>query len=436
MSNPQQEKIAYVGMSADMVHSGHLNIIKVASKLGRVVVGLLTDEAIASYKRLPYLPFFERRLIIENLKNVDEVIPQTTLDYVPNLEKLRPDFVVHGDDWKTGPQAATRQCVIDTLAQWGGQLIEPAYTWGISSTALNKTIKEIGTTPALRMQRMRRLIHAKKIVRVMEAHNGISALIVEHSSVEEEGRHDEFDALWLSSLTDSTAKGRPDTEYVDRTSRVKTINEILEVTTKPIIFDADTGGPVEHFTMLVKTLERLGVSACVVEDKAGLKQNSLFGTERNQTLEKIDIMVDKIREGKKAQVTDDFMIIARIESLIAGAGIKDALRRASAYIKAGADALMIHSRHADGKEIQEFCQKYHATGAQTPLVCVPTSYNHFTEDELAHMGFKVVIYANHLLRSAYPAMQKTAESILRHKRSLEADAHCMSISEILNIIAH
>ena len=432
MSDPH--KTVYVGMSADLIHPGHINIIDIARAYGEVTVGLLTDEAIASYKRLPSLSFEHRKKIVENLKGVSHVVAQETLDYVSNLEQLKPDYVVHGDDWRSGPQKETRDRVIKTLGLWGGELIEPKYTEGLSSTALNKAVQEIGTTPGARLGRLRRLIAAKPIVRVMEAHNGLSGLIVEHSSYEHGGQVTEFDAIWLSSLTDSTAKGRPDIEYVDRTSRAQTINEILDVTTKPIIYDADTGGLTEHFTKTVCSLERVGVSAVIIEDKQGLKQNSLYGTERNQELIPKEVMCQKIHAGKQAQVTEDFMIIARLESLIAKQGLADALDRAQAYIEAGADAIMIHSCESELTEINEFCKAYQDMAGKVPLVAVPTTYNQVYESELTEMGFSVVIYANHLLRSAYPAMLKTAESILKHGRSKEADADCISTKDILGLI--
>lgn len=427
-------KNVYVGMSADLLHHGHLNILKTARELGEVTVGLLTDKAIASYKRLPFLSFDERRAIVENIKGVVRVVPQETLDYVPNLRLLKPDFVVHGSDWRTGPQQQTRQRVIDAIAEWGGQLVEPEYTAGISSTKLINAMKEIGTTAEIRLRRLKRLLQAKGVVRIMEAHNGLSGLIVENAHVTANGAKVEFDGMWLSSLTDSTAKGRPDTELVDRTSRMQTMNEILEVTTKPIIFDGDTGGPSEHFNYFVKTLERLGVSAVIIEDKKGLKRNSLFGTEVEQTMDSIEDFSFKISQGKKAQVTEEFMIIARIEALIAGHSVEEALTRAQAYIAAGADGIMIHSRHKDAVEIRAFCSGYKKLERRVPLIAVPTSYNHLTEDELQSMGFNIVIYANHLLRSAYPAMKQTAEQILLNGRSLEVDKSCMPIKDILTLI--
>lgn len=421
-------------MSADMIHPGHLNIIKEAQKLGYVIVGLLTDKAIASYKRLPTLKYEQRKIIIENIKGVSEVVPQHELDYAPNLREIKPDYVVHGDDWQKGVQQQTRQKVIDTLKEWGGILHEVPYTQGISSTQLNQSLKEIGTTPEIRMERLRRLIESKPIVRVMEAHNGLTGLIVENININQNGHTKEFDAMWLSSLTDSTAKGKPDIEAVDVTSRLHALNDILEVTTKPIIYDGDTGGIPEHFVFTVKTLERLGVSAIIIEDKTGLKKNSLFGTDVPQKQASIEDFCYKISTGKKAQVTKSFMIIARIESLILKQGIDDAIKRADAYIKAGADGIMIHSKETNGQEILEFCRRYALFEKRVPLVAVPSSYNHMYEKQLKEAGVSIVIYANHLLRSAYPAMVDVAKSILSHERSLEADDKCMSIKEILNLI--
>ncbi len=424
----------YVAMSADLVHPGHMNIIREACAYGDVVIGLLTDAAIASYKRLPYLSFEERKAVIGEIKGVTKVIPQETLDYLPNLRRLQPDFVVHGDDWKTGVQRETRQRVIDVLKEWGGELIEPQYTPGISSSQLNAAIREVGTTPEIRMRQLRRLLAAKPYVRAIEAHNGLTALIVDKARGERNGVQCEFDAIWLSSLTDSTAKGRPDIEYVSLNSRIATLQDIMEVSTKPIIFDADTGGIIDHFIFNVKTLERLGISAIIIEDKTGLKRNSLYGTDVEQSQDHPDAFAEKIREGKAAQVTEDLMIIARIESLILEKGVADALERAQIYIEAGADGVMIHSKEKDPKQLLEFARAYETFNPKVPLVVVPTSYNQMTEEELADAGARIVIYANHLLRSAYPSMVKTAESILRHGRSLEASKDCMSIKEILNLI--
>ena len=428
-------KNVYVGMSADMIHPGHLNIIKEAAKLGNVTVGVLTDAAIASYKRLPYLTYEQRAEIVASLKGVDKVIPQTTLDYVPNLRQIKPDFVVHGDDWKEGVQKETRQRIIDCMAEWGGKVIDVPYTKGISSTAMNERLKEIGTTPEIRLKRLRRLIGAKKIVRILESHSGLTGLIIENTSVNINGVKHEFDGMWASSLTDSTAKGKPDIEAVDLTTRLHDLNDALEVTTKPVIFDGDTGGKTEHFVFTVRTLERLGISAVIIEDKTGLKKNSLFGTDAIQTQDSIENFCNKIQEGKHAQITEDFMIIARCESLIAGHTVDDALERSFAYVEAGADGIMIHSKNRSGEDVREFCERFREKDPTTPIVVVPTTYNQFTEDELATWGVNVVIYANHLLRAAYPAMVNCAKSILAHGRSLEAsNDFCMPVKEILELI--
>lgn len=421
-------------MSADLIHPGHLNVLKTAAQYGEVIVGLLTDEAIASYKRVPFMEFEQRKAVIQEIKSVSEVIAQKTLDYVPNLEMLKPDYVVHGDDWKEGVQKQTRQRVIDTLAMWGGELIEVPYTAGISSTKLNAALKEIGTTPEVRLKSLRRLIKVKPIVRFLDIHNGLTGLIIENLRIQTPNGAKEFDGMWGSSLTDSTAKGKPDIEAVDVSTRMGTLNEVLEVTTKPIIYDGDTGGKPEHFRFTVKTLERLGISAVIIEDKTGLKKNSLFGNDVDQTQDDIEHFCYKIREGKKAQATDDFMIIARVESLILGKGIDDALIRANAYLQAGADGIMIHSRQKEPNEIFEFCRRYNQLESRKVLVAVPTSYNKVTEDELVAHGVNVVIYANHLLRAAYPAMMKTAQSILENGRSLEIDAELLPIKEVISLI--
>lgn len=426
-------KQVYVGMSADIIHKGHLNLLNEAAKLGEVTVGLLTDAAIASYKRMPFMTFEERKSVVQSLKQVSNVVAQEQLDYVPNLQKLKPDFVVHGDDWKEGVQKATRDRVINCLKTWGGVLIEVPYTNGISSTRLNKAIKEIGTTPERRLSSLRRLLEIKPLIRICEVHNGMTGSIVENTAVKTDKVY-EFDGMWGSSLTDSTSRAKPDIEAVDISARLKLIDQIFEVTTKPLIFDGDTGGIPEHFQFTVRSLERLGVSAVIIEDKTGLKKNSLFGNEVHQTQDSIENFCRKIRAGKQAQVTEDFMIIARIESLILDKGIEDAIERAKAYIEAGADGIMIHSRKKDPQEIFDFCERYNQLPNRKILVAVPSSYNSVTEEALQEKGVNVVIYANQLLRAAYPAMLAVAESILTNHRSLECDSSLMSIKEILNLI--
>jgi len=418
-------KTVYVGMAADYLHAGHVNIINEAAKYGEIIVGLLTDEAIASYKRVPVSTYEQRKKVVESLKGVSKVVPQYTLDYVENLRTLKPDYVVHGDDWKTSPQSYTRQRVIDALKEWGGELIEPAYTRGISSTLLIEDQNRVGVTPEHRRKMLKRLIELKPIVRVIEAHSGLSALVAENAKVE--GR--EFDALWESSLTDSASKGKPDIELVDFTSRTQTINEILEVTTKPLIVDGDTGGLAEHFVYMVKTLERLGVSAVIIEDKTFPKINSLMedAVHIQDTVERFS---HKIKAGRRARVTGDFMIIARIESLIAGKTVEDALERAEAYVEAGADGIMIHSKDKSADKILDFCREYRKFKLRVPLVVVPTTYNAIREEELIEAGVSIVIYANQLLRSSNKAMLETAEVILSTGRALEAELKCHSVREL------
>ena len=426
------KKIVYIGMSADIVHHGHLNIIKEGKKLGNVIVGLLTDEAISSYKRLPLITFENRKKLIENIKGVEQVISQETLDYTSNLYKIKPDYVVHGSDWKTGVQKNTRAKVIKILSEWGGKLIEPDYTDGISSTQIINNIKEKGITPNQRLGTLKRLLNTKKVSKLIEAHSGLTGLIAEKTI----HNNNEFDGMWISSLTVSTIKGKPDTEIIDFSSRFQTIEEILEVTTKPIIVDGDTGGKIEHFKFTVRTLERLGISAVIIEDKIGNKRNSLFGDSVKQEQDTIQHFCKKIEVGKKALITDDFMIIARIESLIMKKGYQDAIDRAKAYIESGADGIMIHSKDSDTTELKSFCDLYNKFKNRKPLILVPTAYSHYTELELNEkFGANLIIYANHLLRSAYPSMAKVAKSILKHSRSEEASKkYCMSIKDIITLI--
>lgn len=424
----------YIGMTADIMHPGLINIIKVGSAYGELTVGLLVDSAISSHKRIPYLTYEQRKAIVENIKGVQRVVPQEEWSYVPNLLKYKPDIIVHGDDWKIGPLQQERFLVLETMKKIGGKVIEIPYTKGINSTSLNQDLKVIGTTPEIRIQSLRRLLNAKPIVRILEAHNGLSGLIIENLSITKEDKLLEFDGMWSSSLTDSTSKGKPDIEAVDLTTRLQDLNNILECTTKPIIYDGDTGGKPEHFVFTVRTLERNGVSAIIIEDKVGLKKNSLFGTEVEQNQATIEEFCYKISEGKKAQITKDFMIFARVESLICGKSIDDAIERATAYVNAGADGIMIHSKEKSGDDIKIFCQNFKENFPYIPIVAVPTSYNSIKENELKDWGINIVIYANHMLRAAYPAMYEVATSILENERSLEADSLCMPIKQILELI--
>lgn len=427
-------KTVYMCFGTDVIHGGHINIISKAAKLGRIVAGVLTDEVVASYKQFPLLPYDERKKIVANIKNISEVVGQTSLSYAANIKKYKPDYVVHGDDWKTGVQKEIRDEVILLLKEYGGQLIEYPYSKGEIYSRVEGMMREQLATPEVRRGRLRRLLSMKKTVRIIEAHSGITGLIAENTVVSQNGKAYQFDGMWVSSLCDSTAKGKPDIELVDMSSRMRTVDDIMEVTTKPIILDGDTGGLTEHFVYNIRTMERVGVSAVIIEDKTGLKKNSLFGTDVVQTQDSIEHFCEKISAGKRALKTDDFMLIARIESLILEKGMDDALTRAFAFVKAGADGIMIHSRKKDPSEIFEFCDGFRKKDATTPLVVVPTSFNSVTEDEFEKRGVNIVIYANQLTRSGIPAMQNAAKTILEHHRAKEADDMCMSINEILKLI--
>lgn len=427
-------KSVYLGMTGDIIHPGLINIIEKGAALGELTVGLLTDKAIAEHKRLPYLTFEQRKAVVEKIRGVSRVVPQEEWSYVPNLQRYKPDIIIHGDDWKSNYLNQIRKDVYEAVKEWGGQVVEIPYTKGINSAALVDNAVSIGTTADIRRASLRRLIASKNIVRIMEAHSGLSGLIVEKTEVMTSDGPRSFDGMWSSSLTDSTDKGKPDIEAVDLTTRMQSLTDILECTTKPIIYDGDTGGISEHFVFTVRTLERNGVSAVIIEDKKGLKKNSLFGTEAKQELATKEEFCHKISEGKKAQITSDFMIIARIEEIIAGHSIDEALDMAVASVKAGADGIMIHSKDKSGMDIKEFCAKFRKICSDVPIVLVPTTYNQYTEDELASWGANIVIYANHMLRAAYPAMQKCAMTILENKRSLEVNDLCMPIKQILELI--
>ena len=429
-----KSKIVYMCFSTDVIHSGHIAIIKKAQKLGKLIIGVNTDEVVASYKRYPLLPESERKAMLENINGVYKVVYQDTLSYKKNLEKYRPDYVVHGDDWLTGFQRPLRDEVTSILATYGGQIVEFPYSSDDKYKEIEARTRADLAMPDIRRGRLRKVLSSKGLITAMEAHDGLTGLIVENTVVHKNGGACQFDAMWISSLCDSTAKGKPDIELVDMSSRFSNIEDITEVTTKPIIFDGDTGGKTEHFVYTVRSLERLGVSMIIIEDKTGLKKNSLFGTEVEQTQDSIENFSDKIRAGKKAQRTKEFMICARIESLILEKGMEDALTRAYAFVEAGADAIMIHSRKKEPDEIQEFIKKFRDKDKVTPIVLVPTSFNSVTEEEWKEMGANIVIYANQLMRAEVPAMQKVAETILENHRSQECDSMLMPFSDIIRMI--
>lgn len=427
-------KKVYTCFCTDIIHEGHMNILKKAAGYGEVYVGVLSDEAMVGFNRFPTVSIEERIEIVKNTGLVKEVLVQHEVMYDSVIAELRPDYVVHGDNWAEGPEAVIRQNVIRNLEKFGGELIEIPYTYNDNVKRIDDQMKEKLAMPEFRRKRLRQLIKMRPIVKALEVHSGLTGLIAEKTIVESSGKLDQFDAMWISSLCDSTAKGKPDIELVDMSSRIRTIDDVMDVTTKPIILDGDTGGLVEHFVYNVRTLERMGVSAVIIEDKTGLKKNSLFGTEVEQTQDSIENFCEKISAGKKALRTEEFMIVARIESLILERGMEDALNRAFAYAQAGADGIMIHSRKKSPDEILEFCRCFREKDGHTPIVVVPTSFNSITEEELAAAGVNIVIYANQLTRSAFPAMQSTAVEILKNHRALEVDSRLMPFNDIIRLI--
>ena len=427
-------KKVYTCFCTDIIHEGHLNIIKEAMKYGEVVVGVLADEAMIKFGRFPVRDVNERIEMVKKIDGIKQVIVQDSIMYDKVISDIQPDYVIHGDNWKTGYLKAVRDNVEKLLSAYGGKIIDVPYTYNENVKRLDAQIKEKLSMPEYRRKRLKQLLHLRPIVKTIEVHSGLTGLIAEKTVVEHNGEFDQFDAMWVSSLCDSTAKGKPDIELVDMTSRFRTIDDVMEVTTKPIIFDGDTGGLTEHFVYTVRSLERMGVSAVIIEDKTGLKKNSLFGTEVVQTQDSIEHFCEKISAGKKVQLTDDFMIIARIESLILDQGMEDALRRAHAYVNAGADGIMIHSRKKDPAEILEFCDKVRVDHKHTPIVVVPSSFNSVTEAELSAHGVNIVIYANQLTRSAFPAMEQTAKDILKYHRAQEVDSRLMPIKDIISLI--
>ena len=428
------KKKVYVGMAADIIHDGHISLLKKANKYGDVIVGLLTDKAISTYKSVPYLDFRRRKIIIQNIKYVKKIVPQETLDYVDNLNSIKPDFVVHGDDWKKGVQKKTRLRVVKTLKKWSGKLIEPKYTKNISSSLIKDKMLEIASIPQNRISRLKRLMQNKNIVRILESHNSLTGLIIENLKLKKKNKIEEFDGMWSSSLTDSATKGKPDNSSVDFSSRVSTLNDMMDVTTKPLIFDADNGGQIEHLSYLIRSLERSGVSAIIMEDKIGLKKNSLFKNQKGTKQDDPNLFAKKIRQVCKSRQSKDFLVIARIESFILGKGLNDALKRAEIYSKAGVDAIMIHSKEKTPNEIFSFAKKFKKSKNFVPLVSVPSTYSKVYEKDLIKNGFKIVIYANHLLRAAYPAMQFAAKKILKNGRSFEIEKKIIPIKEIINLI--
>ena len=427
-------KNVYTCFCTDIIHEGHLNIIREAVKYGSLTVGILEDSQMIKYNRFPTKTTEERVKMLSSIEGVDHVIVQNTIMYDEVINKLHPDYIVHGNNWSDPGMDVIRQNILSLLSEYGGELVEIPYTYNSDIQKKDRQMTEKLSMPEFRRGRLKRVMSILPIVKAIEVHSGLTGLIAEKTIVAEGEKIDQFDAMWISSLCDSTEKGKPDIELVDMTSRFRTIEDVMEVTTKPIIFDGDTGGLTEHFVYTVRSLERMGVSAVIIEDKTGIKKNSLFGTEVEQTQDSIENFSAKIAAGKRAQLSDDFMIIARIESLILERGMEDALKRAFAFRDAGADGIMIHSRKKDPTEILEFCDRFREKDKDTPIVVVPSSFNIITEEELAEHGVNICIYANQLLRAAFPAMENAAKSILTHHRAHEIDSELMSIKDIITLI--
>ena len=433
MAYNKNNKIVYVPMGADKINSGHLNIINYAKKKGKVIIGLFSDKAIAEYKRLPLINYNSRLEMLENLKGINKIIKQDTWDYTYNLNKIKPDFVAHGDDWKEGIQKTQRQKVISTLSKWGGKLLEIKYTKNPDLSKIHKKFDNIFFNNIARVSRLRRLLNAKSITRILEAHSPLTGQIIENLSHVKNNKYFEFDGMWSSSLTDSAIRGKPDNQSVDYSTRLSGLNEILDVTNKPMVFDGDNGGRIEHIKYLVKSLERLGISAIVIEDKVGLKKNSLFKNQSGVKQDNIKNFSNKIKVAKSAMSSEDMLLIARIESFILGKSTKDALERAIKYSKAGADAILIHSKENSPKKIIKFAKMFKKSKFYKPLVAVPSTYSKTYEDQLAKHGFKLIIYANHMLRASYPAMLNTAKMILKNKRSFEVEKKIIPIKQIISL---
>jgi phosphoenolpyruvate phosphomutase / 2-hydroxyethylphosphonate cytidylyltransferase len=429
-----KNKIVYVPLAVDLLHSAHIAILKKAKTYGKVIVGLMTDKAISEYKKLPILDYNERFEILSGIKFIDKIVEQKNWDYSENIKKYKPDYFIHGDDWKSGIQKNQRKRVIQSLKKNKGKLIEVPFTKNISSSEIKNKIVKFGITPDNRVSRLKRLMDTNKIVKILESHNSLTGLIIENLKISKGNSFSEFDGMWSSSLTDSATKGKPDNSSVDFSSRLAALNEMMEVTTKLLVFDADNGGQLEHLRFLLRSLERAGASAIIMEDKIGLKKNSLFKNQSDAQQDKPELFAKKIKLICNSRKNKDFMVIARIESFILGKGLKDALKRAEVYSKAGADAILIHSKEKTPAEIFSFAKEFKKSKNFIPLVSVPSTYSKVYEKDLIKNGFKLVIYANQLLRAAYPAMQNVAKKILENNRAYEIENKIIPIKEIINLI--
>ena len=427
-------KIIYLGLTADLIHAGHINIINEALKYGQLLIGLITDQAISKEKRLPLLSYFDRKALLLNIKGVKDIVPQEDWDYSINLQKYKPDFFIHGDDWNTSEYKIIKNNCINVLSAYGGKLIEIAHTPNINSDLVVDKIRKLKNVSSLRQNTLKRLLQSKSFIKIIEVHSPMSAMIIDNLKINNERGSNFFDGFWSSSLSDSTLFGRPDIESLDIASRLNMINNIFHATTKPLVMDIDTGGLLEHLEINIKTIEQAGVSAVVIEDKKGLKKNSLFGNEVIQHQEDVKVFQEKIKLINTIKVNDNFLCIARIESLILDKGLEDALHRASSYVDAGADMVLIHSRKKTPDEVFLFANEFKRDHPNIPLACIPTSFYTVTEGLLQDKGFNLSIYANHLIRASYKHMEKIAKSILTYQTSQYIEEDIESVKDILNLI--
>ena len=431
-----KNKTVYVPLAVDLLHSVHISILKKAKRYGKVIVGLMTDKAISEYKQLPILDYNERFKILSGVKFIDEIVEQKNWDYSENIKKYKPDYFIHGDDWKKGIQKNQRKKVIKTLKRYRGKLIEISFSKNISSSEIKEKIINYVSNSNNKVSRLKQMMKAKNLVKILESHNSLTGLIIENLKIKKKKINVEFDGMWSSSLTDSATKGLPDNSSLSFSARISSLNDMMDVTTKPLVFDADNGGQLEHLPYLVRSLERSGVSAIIMEDKVGLKKNSLFKNQSGTKQDKPEHFAKKIKIISNSRKNKDFMVIARIESFILGKGLKDALKRAEIYSKAGANAILIHSKETTPKEIFSFAREFRKSKNFIPLVSVPSTYSKTYEKDLIKNGFKLVIYANQLLRAAYPAMLNTAKDILVNSRSFDAEKSnkIIPISEIISLV--
>jgi len=401
------EKTVYVGMVGDMLHVGHINILKTAARLGRVTVGVLTDRAVVGYKRLPLLAFEDRVRVVESIADVAAVVPQKTLSYVENLRALRPDYVVHGDDWRYGDQVSrARAEVIATLGEWGGELVEVAYTKGISSTAIHRSGAADALFSGTRQGRLRRLLAAKPTLRIVEAHSGLSAKIA--AEVRGPDGATGFDAVWQSGLTDAIHRGKSDGGAVDRGRRLQAVEEILDAGPLPLIYDGRAAGRPETVFDLTRALDKAGVSALCLGDRSDPDRT---GPEMSPAE-----TVAQIEAVRAACPTGAVMAISRIVVAAPGNGgsgaLDRALDRALALLEAGSDAVMFDSAADTAEPILDIAARLRRQRRDVPLFAAQSDRWGAPIHRFENAGIDAVVYETHLLRATVAPMRRAATALL------------------------